>query len=155
MKTAEIHTPKGVMKVEFYEQDAPNTVKNFLDLASKGFYDGTKFHRVIPNFMIQGGDPNTKPGAKGQPGTGGPGYKIKCETSGNNQYHDRGVLSMAHAGKDTGGSQFFIVHNRQNTAHLDRVHTVFGKVVEGEDVIDQIRGNDEITKIVVNDDAAA
>jgi peptidyl-prolyl cis-trans isomerase B (cyclophilin B) len=105
--------------------------------------------------MIQGGDPNTKPGAKGQPGTGGPGYKIKCETSGNNQYHDRGVLSMAHAGKDTGGSQFFIVHNRQNTAHLDRVHTVFGKVVEGEDVIDQIRGNDEITKIVVNDDAAA
>jgi peptidyl-prolyl cis-trans isomerase B (cyclophilin B) len=136
MKTAEIHTPKGVMKVEFYEQDAPNTVKNFLDLASKGFYDGTKFHRVIPNFMIQGGDPNTK-----------------CETSGNNQYHDRGVLSMAHAGKDTGGSQFFIVHSRQNTAHLDRVHTVFGKVVEGDEVIDQIRGNDEITKIVVKDDA--
>jgi peptidyl-prolyl cis-trans isomerase B (cyclophilin B) len=152
MKTAEIHTPKGVMKVEFYEQDAPNTVKNFLDLASKGFYDGTKFHRVIPNFMIQGGDPNTKPGAKGQPGTGGPGYKIKCETSGNNQYHDRGVLSMAHAGKDTGGSQFFIVHGRQNTAHLDRVHTVFGKVVEGDEVIDQIRGNDEITKIVVKDE---
>jgi len=155
MKTAEIHTPKGVMKVEFYEQDAPNTVKNFTDLASKGFYDGTKFHRVIPNFMIQGGDPNTKPGAKGQPGTGGPGYKIDCETSGGHQHHERGVLSMAHAGKNTGGSQFFIVHDRQNTAHLDRVHTVFGKVVEGLDVIDQIRGNDEITKIVVKDDEQA
>jgi peptidyl-prolyl cis-trans isomerase B (cyclophilin B) len=102
--------------------------------------------------MIQGGDPNTKPGAKGQPGTGGPGYKIKCETSGGHQHHERGVLSMAHAGKDTGGSQFFIVHDRQNTAHLDRVHTVFGKVVEGLDVIDQIRGNDEITKIVVKDE---
>ncbi len=152
MKTAEIHTPKGVMKVEFYEQDAPNTVKNFTDLASKGFYDGTKFHRVIPNFMIQGGDPNTKPGAKGQPGTGGPGYKIDCETSGDHQYHERGVLSMAHAGKNTGGSQFFIVHDRQNTAHLDRVHTVFGKVVDGLDVIDQISANDEITKIVVKDE---
>ncbi|WP_324670823.1 peptidylprolyl isomerase [Hymenobacter sp. GOD-10R] len=151
MKTAEIHTSKGVMKFEFFEEDAPNTVKNFTELAEKGFYDGTKFHRVIPNFMIQGGDPNTKPGAKGMPGTGGPGYKIKCETSGGNQYHDRGVISMAHAGKDTGGSQFFIVHNRQNTAHLDRVHTVFGKVVEGEDVIDQIRQNDEIEKIVVSE----
>ena len=153
MKTAEIHTPKGVMKVEFYEQDAPNTVKNFTDLAQKGFYDGTSFHRVIPNFVIQGGDPNTKPGAKGAPGTGGPGYKIDCETSGDHQYHERGALSMAHAGKNTGGSQFFIVHDRQNTAHLDRVHTVFGKVVEGLDVIDQIKPNDEITKIVVKDEA--
>ncbi len=154
MKTAEIHTPKGVMKVEFYEQDAPNTVKNFTDLASKGFYDGTTFHRVIPNFVIQGGDPNTKPGAKGAPGTGGPGYKIDCETSGGHQYHERGALSMAHAGKNTGGSQFFVVHSRDNTAHLDRVHTVFGKVVEGLDVIDQIRPNDTIEKIVVKDDAA-
>jgi peptidyl-prolyl cis-trans isomerase B (cyclophilin B) len=154
MKTAEIHTPKGVMKVEFYEEDAPNTVKNFTDLAKKGFYDGTKFHRVIPNFVIQGGDPNTKPGAKGAPGTGGPGYKIDCETSGGHQHHERGALSMAHAGKNTGGSQFFIVHSRDNTAHLDRVHTVFGKVVEGVDVIDQIRPNDEITKVVVHDDAA-
>ncbi len=153
MKTAEIHTPKGVMKVEFYEQDAPNTVKNFTDLAQKGFYDGTSFHRVIPNFVIQGGDPNTKPGAKGAPGTGGPGYKIDCETSGDHQYHERGALSMAHAGKNTGGSQFFIAHSRDNTAHLDRVHTVFGKVVEGLDVIDQIKPNDEITKIVVKDEA--
>ena len=154
MKTAKIHTPKGTMQVEFYEDDAPNTVKNFTDLAKKGFYDGTKFHRVLPNFVIQGGDPNPKPGAAGRPGTGGPGYKIKCETSGNHQYHERGVLSMAHAGKDTGGSQFFIVHSRDNTAHLDRVHTVFGKVVDGLDVIDQIRPDDEITKIEVQDDAA-
>ena len=99
MKTAEIHTSKGVMKVEFYEQDAPNTVKNFTDLAAKGYYDGLKFHRVIPNFVIQGGCPNTRAGAKGQPGTGGPGYKIDCETKGGQQYHERGALSMAHAGK--------------------------------------------------------
>ncbi|WP_046242723.1 peptidylprolyl isomerase [Hymenobacter terrenus] len=153
MKTAEIHTKKGVMKVEFYEQDAPKTVKNFIDLAEKGYYDGLKFHRVIPNFVIQGGCPNTRTGAKGQPGTGGPGYKIDCETSGDRQYHERGALSMAHAGKNTGGSQFFIVHDRQNTAHLDRVHTVFGKVVEGVDVIDQIQANDEIEKIVVKEEA--
>ena len=153
MKTAEIHTKKGVMKVEFYEQDATNTVKNFTDLAQKGYYDGLKFHRVIPNFVIQGGCPNTREGAKGQPGTGGPGYKIDCETSGGHQYHERGALSMAHAGKNTGGSQFFVVHSRDNTAHLDRVHTVFGKVVEGLDVIDQIKANDEIEKIVVTEQA--
>lgn len=145
MKKAEIHTGKGVMKVEFYEKDAPNTVKNFINLAEKGFYNGLTFHRVIPNFVIQGGCP------KGD-GTGGPGYKIKCETSGGNQYHDRGVLSMAHAGKDTGGSQFFICHNRENTQHLDRKHTCFGKVVEGLDVIDQIRQGDKIEKIVVLDE---
>jgi len=151
MKTAEIHTKKGVMKVEFYEHDAPNTVKNFTDLAQKGYYDGLKFHRVIPNFVIQGGCPNTREGAKGQPGTGGPGYKIDCETSGGNQYHERGALSMAHAGKNTGGSQFFVVHSRDNTAHLDRVHTVFGKVVDGLEVIDKIQANDEIEKIVVTE----
>ncbi|MCU7492059.1 MAG: peptidylprolyl isomerase [Bacteroidota bacterium] len=145
MKKAEIHTEKGVMKVEFYEKDAPNTVKNFINLAEKGFYNGLTFHRVIPNFVIQGGCP------KGD-GTGGPGYKIKCETSGGNQYHDRGVLSMAHAGKDTGGSQFFICHNRENTQHLDRKHTCFGKVVDGLDVIDQIRQGDKIEKIVVLDE---
>ncbi len=104
MRKAEIHTAKGVMKVEFYEQDAPGTVENFCKLAKSGFYDGLTFHRVIPNFVIQGGCP------KGD-GTGGPGYTIKCETSGGHQYHDRGVLSMAHAGRDTGGSQFFICHN--------------------------------------------
>ncbi|QIX63187.1 peptidylprolyl isomerase [Hymenobacter lutimineralis] len=151
MKTAEIHTSKGVMKVEFYEQDAPNTVKNFTDLAKQGFYDGLKFHRVIPNFVVQGGCPNSRDGAKGTPGTGGPGYKIDCELKGGNQYHDRGVLSMAHAGRNTGGSQFFIVHSRDNTAHLDGNHTCFGKVVEGIDVIDQIKANDEIQKIVVSE----
>ena len=152
MKTAEIHTAKGVMKVEFYEKDAPKTVQNFIDLAKKGFYDGLTFHRVIPDFVIQGGCPNTREGAKGVPGTGGPGYKIDCELTGENQYHDRGVLSMAHAGRNTGGSQFFIVHNRKNTAHLDRNHTVFGKVIEGDEVIDQIKANDRIEKIVVNEE---
>jgi peptidyl-prolyl cis-trans isomerase B (cyclophilin B) len=152
MKTAEIHTAKGVMKVDFYEKDAPNTVKNFTDLAKKGFYDGLTFHRVIPDFVIQGGCPNTREGASGMPGTGGPGYKIPCETSGGNQYHDRGVLSMAHAGKNTGGSQFFVCHSRNNTAHLDGVHTCFGKVVEGIDVVDKIRPNDKIEKIIVHED---
>jgi peptidyl-prolyl cis-trans isomerase B (cyclophilin B) len=142
MKKAEIHTEKGVMYVEFYEKDAPNTVKNFCDLAKKGFYDGLTFHRVIPDFVIQGGCPQGT-------GVGGPGYKIKCELDGGNQYHDRGVLSMAHAGKDTGGSQFFVCHSRQNTSHLDRVHTCFGKVYDGLDVIDAIRADDEITKIVI------
>ena len=144
MKTAEIHTDKGIMKVEFFENDAPGTVANFIKLSESGFYDGLTFHRVIPNFVIQGGCP------KGD-GTGGPGYKIKCETQGNNQYHDRGVLSMAHAGRDTGGSQFFICHNRSNTQHLDRQHTVFGKVVEGLDVIDAICAGDKILKITIND----
>lgn len=116
MKKATIFTSKGDMKVEFYEKDAPGTVENFCKLAKEGFYDGLTFHRVIPDFVIQGGCPNGT-------GTGGPGYKIKCETKGGNQYHDRGVLSMAHAGKDTGGSQFFVCHSRNNTAHLDGVHT--------------------------------
>lgn len=142
MKTAEIHTAKGVMKVELYETDAPGTVANFCKLAQDGFYDGLTFHRVIPDFVIQGGCPNGT-------GTGGPGYKIKCETNGSNQHHDRGVLSMAHAGKDTGGSQFFICHSRNNTAHLDGVHTCFGKVKEGVEVIDDIRAGDIIEKILI------
>lgn len=142
MSKAEIHTAKGVMKVDFYDADAPNTVANFVKLAEKGYYNGLNFHRVIPDFVIQGGCPNGS-------GSGGPGYKIKCETSGGNQYHDRGVLSMAHAGKDTGGSQFFICHSRNNTSHLDGVHTCFGKVTEGQDVIDKIKAGDKIEKIVV------
>lgn len=142
MKTAEIHTAKGVMKVELYETDAPGTVANFCKLAQEGFYDGLTFHRVIPDFVIQGGCPNGT-------GTGGPGYKIKCETNGSNQHHDRGVLSMAHAGKDTGGSQFFICHSRNNTAHLDGVHTCFGKVTDGVEVIDDIRAGDIIEKILI------
>ena len=142
--TAEIHTSKGVMKVEFFEDDAPGTVKNFTDLAKKNFYDGLTFHRVIPDFVIQGGCPQGT-------GVGGPGYNIPCELDGDNQFHDRGVLSMAHAGRDTGGSQFFICHSRSNTAHLDRNHTCFGRVFEGVDVIDDIRQGDVIEKIVVNE----
>lgn len=142
MRKAIISTEKGDMKVEFYEKDAPGTVDNFCKLAKSGFYDGLIFHRVIPDFVIQGGCPNGI-------GNGGPGYTIKCETSGGNQYHDRGVLSMAHAGKDTGGSQFFICLNRENTKHLDRVHTCFGRVVEGIDVIDDIRRGDVINHIEI------
>ena len=142
MKTAEIHTDKGLMKVNFFEADAPNTVDNFVKLSEKGFYDGLTFHRVIPDFVIQGGCPDGT-------GAGGPGYNIDCELDGDNQYHDKGVLSMAHAGRNTGGSQFFICHSRQNTQHLDRQHTCFGKVVEGQDIIDQIGQGDKIQKIVI------
>jgi peptidyl-prolyl cis-trans isomerase B (cyclophilin B) len=145
MQKAEIHTKYGIMKVEFFEKDAPKTVENFITLSKKGFYNGLTFHRVIPNFVIQGGCP------KGD-GTGGPGYKIKCELNGENQYHDRGVLSMAHAGRDTGGSQFFICLSRQNTKHLDRQHTVFGKVYEGIDIIDEIDQGDKILKIEIVED---
>lgn len=153
MKYAEITTAKGTMKAELYENEAPGTVKNFVDLANKGFYDGLTFHRVIPDFVIQGGCPNSREGASGIPGTGGPGYKIKCETGGEKQFHDKGVLSMAHAGKDTGGSQFFICHSRTNTAHLDGKHTCFGKVIEGQDIIDQIKPNDKIEKITIKEEA--
>ncbi|MEE4287147.1 MAG: peptidylprolyl isomerase [Mariniphaga sp.] len=139
---ANISTEKGLMTVEFYDADAPGTVDNFVKLSKEGFYDGLTFHRVIPNFVIQGGCPDGT-------GAGGPGYTIPCETGGEKQYHDRGVLSMAHAGKNTGGSQFFICHNRENTKHLDGHHTCFGKVVEGLEVIDAIRAGDVITKIEI------
>jgi peptidyl-prolyl cis-trans isomerase B (cyclophilin B) len=141
-KSAIIKTEKGDMKVEFYHEDAPRTVENFITLSEKGFYNGLTFHRVIPNFVIQGGCPNGI-------GNGGPGYKINCELDGNNQYHDRGVLSMAHAGRNTGGSQFFICHSRDNTAHLDRNHTCFGKVVEGLEVIDAIKQGDKILEVEI------
>jgi peptidyl-prolyl cis-trans isomerase B (cyclophilin B) len=145
--TAEIHTDKGVMKVMFFEEDAPGTVANFVKLAKSGFYDGLTFHRVIPNFMVQTGDPTGT-------GGGGPGYTIPCETTGGNQFHDRGVLSMAKRMEpNTGGSQFFICHNRMNTKHLDGVHTVFGKVIEGLDVVDEIRQGDRMTKVVIMEDA--
>jgi len=130
------------MKVEFFHDDAPKTVDNFITLSEKGYYNGLKFHRVIPNFVVQGGCPHGT-------GTGGPGYKIDCELNGENQYHDKGVLSMAHAGRNTGGSQFFICHSRENTQHLDRNHTCFGKVTEGIDIVDQIRQGDTIDKIVI------
>lgn len=142
MKKAEIYTAKGLMKVEFFEKDAPKTVENFVKLSKDGFYDGLTFHRVIPDFVIQGGCPDGT-------GAGGPGYSIDCELDGDNQYHDKGVLSMAHAGRNTGGSQFFVCHSRNNTSHLDRKHTCFGKVYEGLDVINEIRGGDKIEKIVI------
>ncbi len=135
------------MMVEFFDQDAPNTVANFVKLSKEGFYDGLTFHRVIPEFVIQGGCPNGD-------GRGGPGYTIDCELDGDNQFHDRGVLSMAHAGRNTGGSQFFICHSRKNTAHLDRNHTCFGKVVEGLDVIDEIQMGDKINKVVIHEEEA-
>lgn len=142
MKYAIISTEKGDMKAELYAEQTPIAVENFIKLAESRFYDGLTFHRVIPDFVIQGGCPNGN-------GTGGPGWTIKCETSAERQYHDRGVLSMAHRGKDTGGSQFFICHNRRNTQHLDGVHTCFGRVVEGEDVIDDIRPGDLIFSITI------
>jgi len=137
-----ISTAKGDMVAELYDNETPITVNNFLSLINKGFYDGLNFHRVIPNFMIQGGCPVGN-------GSGGPGYSIQCEVNADRQYHDRGVLSMAHAGRNTGGSQFFICHSRQNTSHLDRNHTCFGKVIEGVEVIDLIRVGDKINKISV------
>ena len=135
------------MKAELYEKEVPNTVANFVKLAKSGFYNGLRFHRVIPDFVIQGGCPYSRKLDDPRVGTGGPGWQIKCETNAEKQYHDRGVLSMAHAGKDTGGSQFFICHNRMNTQHLDGVHTCFGRVTEGLDVIDQIRAGDLIERI--------
>ena len=145
MLKAEMITDKGTMLIEFYENDAPIAVNNFITLAKKGFYDGLKFHRVIPDFMIQGGDPTGT-------GAGGPGYTIDCELTGNNQYHDKGVLSMAHRGRNTGGSQFFICHNRSNTQHLDRNHTCFGKVVENVDLVDDIKAGDKILSIDLIED---
>ncbi|KAI4469325.1 peptidyl-prolyl cis-trans isomerase-related [Holotrichia oblita] len=142
MKYALINTEKGVMKAELYEHETPVTVANFEKLADEKFYDGLTFHRVIPDFVIQGGCPLGT-------GAGGPGYTIECETGGERQYHDRGVLSMAHRGRNTGGSQFFICHNRRNTSHLDGVHTAFGKVTEGLDVLDDIRQGDRITGIEI------
>ncbi|GEL76111.1 peptidylprolyl isomerase [Tenuibacillus multivorans] len=141
MKKTTIHFENGEkIIIDLFEEDAPNTVDNFVKLAESGFYDGLTFHRVIPNFVIQGGCPNGD-------GTGGPGYTIKCETEGNPKKHERGSLSMAHAGKDTGGSQFFICFEPQ--PHLDGVHTVFGKVTEGIDVVDRVRMGDVMEKVAI------
>jgi peptidyl-prolyl cis-trans isomerase B (cyclophilin B) len=145
-KKAVFDTNRGAIELELYADEVPNTVANFEKLANSGFYDGTKFHRVIPNFMIQGGDPYSKDG-KGRVGTGGPGYTIKCETHKNTHKHIAGTLSMAHAGKDTGGSQFFICHSPQG--HLDGVHTVFGQVTKGMDVVNAIKSNDEVKSVRV------
>lgn len=145
MATASIETSKGTITLELFENEAPKTVENFLTLIEKGFYDGLAFHRVVPNFVIQGGCPNTREGARGAPGTGGPGYKIPCETKNNPHKHDSdGVLSMAHAGPNTGGSQFFVT--LRATPHLDGVHTVFGRVTEGLDIVHQIAQGDRMVK---------
>lgn len=138
MKKAIIETKKGNIVLELFDNDAPNTVENFVKLIDQGFYNGLTFHRVIPDFMIQGGCP------KGN-GTGGPGYKIKCEI--NPRKHTKGTLSMAHAGKNTGGSQFFITHSPQ--PHLDGVHTVFGQVIEGMEVVNKIKNGGVMTRITV------
>ena len=144
MSRVRIATDKGEMIAELYDNETPLTTENFKNLIRKNFYDGLNFHRVIPNFVIQGGCPNGT-------GTGGPGYQIPCEVTAPKQFHDKGVLSMAHAGRNTGGSQFFICHNRQGTQHLDGNHTCFGKVIEGMDVIDLIRQGDKINSISIID----
>ena len=146
-KTATIDTSRGTIVADLFETEVPGTVANFEKLANSEFYDGTRFHRVIPNFMVQGGDPYSRETGNSRVGTGGPGYKIKCETHLNTHKHLAGTLSMAHAGKDTGGSQFFICHAPQ--PHLDRVHTVFGQVRDGMDVVNSIRPNDVVNSIRV------
>lgn len=151
LKSATIETNQGTITVELFEKDAPGTVANFEKLANAGFYDGIRFHRVIPDFVVQGGCPNAKIGGtpKGPPGTGGPGWTIKCETAGNPQTHKVGALSMAHAGKDTGGSQFFMVLSEANTRHLNGVHTVFGQVTGGLDIMKKLTQNDHMVSVRV------
>ncbi|MEO8111239.1 MAG: peptidylprolyl isomerase [Ginsengibacter sp.] len=142
LSTGEIQTKKGTLKFELYDDAAPGTVANFKKLINEGFYNGLTFHRVIPDFMIQGGCPDGT-------GAGGPGYTINCETKGAKQAHDKGVMSMAHRGPNTGGSQFFICHNRSNTKHLDGVHTCFGRVIEGLELLDEIKGGDIMEKVIL------
>jgi peptidyl-prolyl cis-trans isomerase B (cyclophilin B) len=150
-KHATIETNRGTIVAELYDADAPGTVANFEKLANQGFYDGVKFHRVVPNFVVQGGDPQSRDLPVGDPriGSGGPGYTIKCETKDNPRTHEVGALSMAHAGKDTGGSQFFLVLDDNSTRHLNGKHTVFGKITQGLDVMRQIKANDHMTKVRV------
>lgn len=150
-KTATIETNRGTIVAELFDKEAPGTVANFEKLANSKFYDGVKFHRVVPDFVVQGGDPLSRDLSAGDRriGTGGPGWKIKCETKGNPHTHEVGALSMAHAGKDTGGSQFFMVLSEQNTKHLNGVHTVFGKITRGLDVMRQIQANDTMTSVRV------
>ena len=142
---ATFDTARGPIKVELYPEKAPLTVANFVNLAKRGFYDGLSFHRVIPDFMIQGGCPEGS-------GRGGPGYRFEDETS-NGVKHERGVLSMANAGPNTNGSQFFITHIK--TDWLDGKHTVFGKVIEGLEVVDSVAGGDAINSVKIEGDASA
>lgn len=157
MESITFETNKGSFRVELYSNDAPIAAGNFKKLASEGFYDGVVFHRVIPDFVVQGGDPLTKELPLNNPrvGSGGPGYTIKCETKNNPRTHELGALSMAHAGKDTGGSQFFIVLSEANTRHLNGVHTVFGKVTEGLDVVQKIEKGDKMEKVTVDGSQAS
>jgi peptidyl-prolyl cis-trans isomerase B (cyclophilin B) len=150
-KKATFETNRGTIVADLFEKEAPGTVENFEKLANEGFYDGVKFHRVIADFVVQGGDPYSRDLPENDPriGTGGPGWKIKCETKGNPHTHKVGALSMAHAGKDTGGSQFFMVLSEDNTRHLNGVHTVFGQIVEGLDAMKQIKKNDVMNKVRV------
>ena len=150
-KIATFETNVGTITAELYDKEAPVTVANFEKLANSGFYDGVKFHRVIADFVVQGGDPLSRDLPAGNPrvGTGGPGWQIKCETAGNPHKHAVGALSMAHAGKDSGGSQFFMVLSEQNTRHLNGVHTVFGQITAGLDAMQKIKGNDVMTKVRV------
>jgi len=156
-RKATIETNRGTMTADLYDDAAPNTVANFAKLANDGYYDGVKFHRVIQDFVVQGGDPLSRdlPEGDRRIGTGGPGYHIDCETAGNPYKHEVGALSMAHAGKNTGGSQFFVVLSEQNTRHLNGVHTVFGKVTDGVDVVKKIQPNDTMTKVRVSDAPAS
>lgn len=149
-KQATIETTKGTLVVELFPAEAPKTVANFEQLANSGFYDGIKFHRVIPDFVVQGGCPHTKDG-KGPVGTGGPGWTIPCETAGNPHTHEVGALSMAHAGKNTGGSQFFLVLSQANTRHLNGVHTVFGQVRQGLELLPTMVQGDAMTSVRVAD----
>lgn len=143
----QIVTPRGDIIVELFEDDAPNTVANFVSLAEDGYYDGTLFHRVVPNFMAQGGDPNSKPGNSGRPGTGGPGYVIADEINEDSRKHFAGTLSMANSGPNTNGSQFFLTH--RPTPRLNGDHTVFGRVLEGLDVVRSLQANDAIESMQV------
>jgi len=146
-----ITTPHGPITITLFEKTAPKTVENFVKLAKSGFYDKLSFHRVINDFMIQGGCPNSKAGASGRPGTGGPGYNIKCELGPSNpEKHEPGTLSMAHAGRDTGGSQFFVTHRA--TPHLDGVHTVFGRVASKADldVVMKVKQGDVFSIAIVD-----
>lgn len=155
MNRVVFNTNKGSFTAELFPEEAPGTVENFRKLVGEGFYDGVVFHRVIPDFVVQGGDPQTKELPLSDPriGSGGPGYRIKCETRGNPHKHEPGALSMAHAGRDTGGSQFFIVLNEANTRHLNGVHTVFGKVVEGLEVVNTLERGDRMEQVSLEDGA--
>jgi peptidyl-prolyl cis-trans isomerase B (cyclophilin B) len=137
-----METNRGVIQLELYPQHAPKTVNNFVFLAREGFYDGVSFHRVIDDFVIQGGDPTGT-------GRGGPGYKFEDELEGNPLKHETGAISMANAGPNTNGSQFFITHSPQ--PHLDGKHTVFGKVVSGMDVVNEIEAGDKMIEVTVTE----